>query len=333
MKVLFDHPNPFFLAHGGFQIQIEQTKNALEEIGVEVEWLRWWDAGQRGEIIHYFGRASPSYIRFAHGKGVKVVMAELLTAVGSRPATQRRLQRLITSASKRLLPKSFIERMAWDSYRMADAFIALTEWEAYLMREMFGVAAARTYVVPNGVEREFLDAPAVPRKEWLVCTATITERKRVLETAELAVAAKTPLWIIGKAYEENEYARRLQSLVANHPQLLRCEGAVSDRRVLAKILRESRGFILLSTMESLSLSALEAAACGCPLLLSDLPWARTVFGQKAVYFPLDTKLDRGATILREFYEKAPTLPTPDKPKSWSQIAQSIAAIYTSLSAP
>ena len=131
MKVLFDHPNPFFLAHGGFQIQIEQTKNALEEIGVEVEWLRWWDSTHGGEIIHYFGRPSQSYIRFAHGKGVKVVMAELLTAVGSRSTAQLRLQKLITAASKRLLPKSFLERLAWDSYHTADAFIALTEWEAF----------------------------------------------------------------------------------------------------------------------------------------------------------------------------------------------------------
>ena len=33
MKVLFDHPNPFMLAHGGFQNQIEQTKKAPERIG------------------------------------------------------------------------------------------------------------------------------------------------------------------------------------------------------------------------------------------------------------------------------------------------------------
>ena len=34
MKVLFDHPNPFLLAHGGFQVQIKQTKKALEELGI-----------------------------------------------------------------------------------------------------------------------------------------------------------------------------------------------------------------------------------------------------------------------------------------------------------
>ena len=42
MKVLFDHHCPFMLAHGGTQIQIEQTKAALEKLGVTVEPLLAW---------------------------------------------------------------------------------------------------------------------------------------------------------------------------------------------------------------------------------------------------------------------------------------------------
>ena len=37
MKVLLDSNVPFALAHGGAQIQIEQTKKGLEGVGVEVE--------------------------------------------------------------------------------------------------------------------------------------------------------------------------------------------------------------------------------------------------------------------------------------------------------
>ncbi len=83
MKVLFDHQNPFLLMHGGLQIQIEQTKAALDAIGVEVEFLRWWDSGQRGDVIQFYGRPSASYINFAHQKGIKVVMLQLLTGLGS----------------------------------------------------------------------------------------------------------------------------------------------------------------------------------------------------------------------------------------------------------
>ncbi len=97
MKILFDHPNPFLLTHGGLQIQIEQTKAGLESVGVDVEYLRWWDDRQKGDLIHYFGRPSCDYIRLAHQKNIKVIMAPLLTGLGSRPKIARLLQRTIMS--------------------------------------------------------------------------------------------------------------------------------------------------------------------------------------------------------------------------------------------
>ena len=104
VKVLFDHPNPFLLAHGGFQIQIEQTKKALEANGVEVEWLRWWDDGQKGDLIHYFGRPHSVYIQQAHAKGIKVVMSELLTGLGSRSRVVRKAQRIFMNIARNILP-------------------------------------------------------------------------------------------------------------------------------------------------------------------------------------------------------------------------------------
>ena len=139
LKVLFDHPNPFFLAHGGFQIQIEQTKAALEKVGCEVEWLRWWDTDPKADLIHYFGRPHPAYIRQCHDKGMKVVMSELLTGLGSRSAFKRFCQRWMTKAARVTLPPDFTVRMGWDSYRLVNRVIALTDWEKHLMEEQFDV--------------------------------------------------------------------------------------------------------------------------------------------------------------------------------------------------
>src|ERR1017187_7610104 len=84
MKVLFDYHTPFALAHGGLQYQIIQMKAALEQAGVETDYLRWWDAGQHADIIHFVGRPTTEYIAFAHGQNCKVIVGELLTATGSR---------------------------------------------------------------------------------------------------------------------------------------------------------------------------------------------------------------------------------------------------------
>ena len=331
MNVLFDHPNPFLLAHGGFQIQIEQTKKALEGIGIEVEWLRWWDSAQSGDIIHYFGRPGGAYIDFAHQKGIKVVMSELLTGLGSRSAAQRRLQKGLTTLSQKLLPPSFTAKLAWKAYQKADAIVALTPCEKQLMVEMFDAFPDHVHVIPNGVEEVFFQSTPnqelrTPRSDYLVCTATITERKRVLELAEAAILAKKPVWVIGTPYSKQDpYYLRFLQIVKESEGMVRYEGGISDRQQMAEIYRSARGFVLLSTMESLSLSALEAAASECPLLLSDLPWARSSFADKALYCS-DFSLRGMAQSLCDFYDSHHH-PAPMTPARWKDVATSLRDLY------
>jgi glycosyltransferase involved in cell wall biosynthesis len=332
VKILIDHQLPFLLAHGGLQTQIERTKEALEQAGLEVEYLRWWDANQAGDIIHFFGRANPSHIDFAHAKGMKYVMSELLTGQGSRSTTQLRIQGALERALHKFVPAIFLANFRWDAYQKADAYIVLTEWEAEVARLLFSPSPKRMHVVPNGVEEDFfLKAGDIPKRgEELVCTATITERKRVLELAQAAVAAKVPIRILGNPYGRNDpYFLRFMALAETAPEFVRYSGAVSNRTELAHIYQTARGFVLLSTMESLSLSALEAAASGCPLLLSDLPWARYTFGDSATYSPINDAHST-ATALRNFYCSAPSLPLPAIPLRWQEISEQLVKIYTAL---
>lgn len=332
MKILIDHPLAFILAHGGLQTQIERTKAALEDAGLEVEYLRWWDDSQKGDIIHFFGRPNPSHIDFAHAKGIKYVMSELLTGQGSRSRSQLRVQAGIEHALVKFIPATFLANFRWDAYKKADAFIVLTEWEAEVTRILFNPDKSKLHVVPNGVEEDFFRNPELSRKpgDELVCTATITQRKRVLELAEAAVEAQVPVRILGKPYgEDDPYYRRFLALASGSPEFVRYGGGVSSRRALADIYQRARGFVLLSTMESLSLSALEAAAAGCPLLLSDLPWARCTFGESATYCPVISSHST-APILRAFYDRAPTLPEPPPPCRWSDVAVRIIRIYKSI---
>ncbi|MGO8926065.1 MAG: glycosyltransferase family 4 protein [Limisphaerales bacterium] len=330
MKVLFYHLVPFALAHGGLAIQILRTREALHEVGVEVEFLRWWDPSQTGDILHFFGRLGRGELELAQGKGMKVVLAELLTEQGSRSKLQLELQKM----ARLVVERTFLHRLpmhTWGSYPLADACVALTEWEALLMKTLYGAPPARTHVVPNGVEEVFLNSQPAQRGPWLVCTATITERKRVLELAAAAVRAQTPLWVIGKPYSESDaYVRRFCSLAKAHPRTLRYEGPIQDRERLARAYREARGFVLLSAMESLSLSALEAAACECPLLLSRLPWATTFFRESACYCPITSSAARTAAFLRQFYDAAPGLKPPSRPLTWLEVGQQLKRLYEML---
>lgn len=330
MNVLLSHHLPFMLAHGGLQIQIEQTRAGLEQIGVPVEYQRWWDPAQKVDIIHHFGRLQISILRFAQSKGVKLVLAELLTAQGSRSSGRLALQRLATRGMQRFLPELITGNFNWESYRAADACLANTSWEAHLMHYLFGAPKTRIHVVPNGVEEVFFNSKASERSDWLVCTATITERKRVLELAQAAVHARVPVWIIGRPYADSApYYTRFLELARREPKFVRYEGGISDRGKMAQVYRQARGFVLLSTMETLSLSAGEAAACECPLLLSDLPWARSGYASGATFCPI-TSVPETAKHLRAFYDAAPGLPRPAKPPTWADVARQLEQIYKSL---
>ena len=330
MKVLIDHSEPFLLAHGGLQLQIEQTKAALEEVGLEVEYLRWWDESQQGDLIHFFGRSSPSHIDFAHAKGMGYVMQELLTSQGSRSVAHLRLQAAANSILRKVLPANYRLPLRWDSYRKADAIIANTGWEAWIMSKLFAAPAARIHVIPNGVADVFFTKGANVPSDHLVCVATITERKRVLELAEAAIKAKTPLKVIGKPYSDNDpYFRRFLQAVSKSRGLVDYLGPIQQTEKLAAHLHAARGFVLPSTMETQSLAAQEAAAAGLPLLLSDLPWARSTFGNKATYLPVSDG-SRFASHLRIFHREASQLPVPQQPARWRAIAQQLVNIYQSV---
>jgi len=330
MKVLLDHPFPFLLAHGGFQIQIEQTHAALNRIGIETEYLQWWNPAQRGDIIHYFGRPDTSYLQQARQKGYKVAFAELLGGLSIRPAWARKMQKAAIAASRSLLPPVATRRFDWQTYLAADACIAVTPWEAHLMQDVFGAPADKIHIIPNGVENDFFQSAPETRGQWLVVVASIFPVKRILETAQAAVLAQTPCWFIGRPLSETDaYYRTFLDLQQRHQQWIRYDGAIASRPKLAQALRQARGFVLLSHWESLSLSTLEAAACECRVLLSDQPWAHGAIGENARYCPIAPPAHT-APYLRKFYDQCSTLLPPPKPLTWDSVAQKLKIVYERL---
>ena len=67
-------------------------------------------------------------------------------------------------AIARALPRAMTGGFDWDSHRLADVCVALTEWEALLMKKRYGAQPAKTHVVPNGVEDNFLNSQPAQRE-------------------------------------------------------------------------------------------------------------------------------------------------------------------------
>lgn len=329
MKILFDHPNPFLLAHGGFQIQIEQTKSALEQLGVTVEFLRWWDSEQRGDLIHFFGTASNGYLQQARGINLPVVMTTLFTETCNRSDTQLTRQgRMVQRLLKLPFGEGIKQQLTWRTFQSCAHNVVGLEAERKVLENVYRVPRERTSVVPLGLSDTYLKAGHGGRSEsHLICTGTITQRKNCVELAEMAHAAQTPILFVGKPYHPTDpYWLRFQTLIDNrwvkhHPHV------GSETEIIA-LLRAARGFVLMSNFENWCLSAHEAAACGLPLLVQDQKWSRERFGEHARYFSTIGNSPANVAILRDFYASAPQLPASSiKLSSWVEAARQLRDVY------
>lgn len=334
MKVLLDcQGTPFLLAHGGVDIQLNSTCNALRSTGVEADYLRWWDKNQECDLIHTYSVPDSQFLKFAREKRVPVVCTSLFTANCNRSNRSLKAKGLLVSAvlASRKVPiiSMLREFSRWESFRGFDCNIVGLQAEADVLKLVYGVPEANIRIVPLGLSEIFLEAPPATREEdHLITTGTITERKRSVEIAEMAREARVPVLFVGKPYsDDNPYWKKFQSLVDG--KYVKHIPHTDSPAELVELMGKSRGYILNSYYENWCLSAHEAVACGLPILVPDQRWSRERFGNQATYL----KPTRAEMIvqLKEFHAKAPSMPAPDiKLYSWQEVAGILKDIYSSV---
>jgi glycosyltransferase involved in cell wall biosynthesis len=184
------------------------------------------------------------------------------------------------------------------SLRLAEHLIAVSSYTKQELMQKLSVPEAKITVVPEGVERIFRPAGARP----------------VAKVRETYALPKTFLLHVGSCaeYKNMEYLIRLfASLGKQYPELYLVKVGsswtqdlerlidtlhVKDRiRIIPYAAKEdlppiySAALCLVhpSIVEGFGLTVLEAMACGCPVVLSDIPPHRELVGNAGVFFSPD----------------------------------------------
>jgi glycosyltransferase involved in cell wall biosynthesis len=147
----------------------------------------------------------------------------------------------------------------------------------------------RISIIPNIVEEIYFDyeksygeSSSFGIENYLVCTGNICPRKNQLILAQAAIQEAIPLLIVGRSLPgDDEYADALGKLIEKSVSIRWVHGLPAHSPELRAAYCKSVGFALISSDETQPISALEAAAMGKPLLLSDRPWAKQSFYQGA----------------------------------------------------
>lgn len=152
--------------------------------------------------------------------------------------------------------------------------------EQRVIEERFGVSRP-TVVVPNGVDIETFAAPAEGgARDGVLCVGRIEPRKNQLALIRALAGTGIPLTIVGHAGRFSRgYARRCRRAAGPDVRFVpnQAPGALRDMYGAARV------HACVSWYETPGLASLEAALCGCALVVTPGGCTREYFGEEAHY--------------------------------------------------
>ena len=169
-----------------------------------------------------------------------------------------------------------------EGVRALDCIFALHEPQKREIAEMYGVPEEHVCVVGSGYNDELFNptgrtphvegAPAhflyVGKIWWKKGVESLIRCAHLLETMPSDITFN----LFGGYNDEDEFAQ-LRTLADASPYRFDFPGKV-DQNQLARIYRDSDVFVLPSFFEGLPLVVIEALACGCKAVVTDLPGIR-----------------------------------------------------------
>jgi len=182
----------------------------------------------------------------------------------------------------------------------ADAVVAPTHWMRDAIGRNFRLPRERR-VIPNGRKLPPIDMGSKCRLQAVTAGRLWDEAKNLRLLG--SVDSPMPLLIAG----ETEYESVRLELHSDETKAL---GALNENELL-EVFRGSAIYLCTSRYEPFGLAPVEAALCGCAMLVNDLPSLREVWGDAAMYFSgADSlsewlwRLSDHAGLLREMQHRA-----------------------------
>ncbi|RPJ71184.1 MAG: glycosyltransferase family 1 protein, partial [Alphaproteobacteria bacterium] len=261
------------------------------------------DAGLVPLLLQYLWRKKPYkiWVEFIHG----VFLDEFYTIKQNNLLFSKAVIR-----ASALLPLSCIEKLA---ARSSDEVIAVSNYAARKIVSLYSIPESKIHVIPNGIDKEvFFNAHAkqipicpeltVPIRKFLF-VGRLDPRKGILVLIKaFAKALKTyPLMelnIIGMGMQREDAWVACQTL--NIKEYVHFLGKRSDKEI-AEAYRSAYAVCMPSFQEGQGITALEAQACGTPVLASNAGGLPEVVldGQTGVLINSDDS-DSFASAISEF---------------------------------
>lgn len=290
------YPGACYMGAGdGSKMQAEIWAKELERKGHTVDRINPWEHynWKNYDVIHVFGFGLWNYDMIHWGSGINpnFVFSPIIDT--NTPMWKYKLATYFGCKKLRLFSQNYALRQLKQDIKL---FFARTEYEADYLRQGYGISEDKIAIVPLSY-REINYNPSIEKEPFCLFTGTMTQpRKNVPRLIEAARKYSFNLKLVGnKGNAESE--AKLRSLIgdANNIEIL---GFVSDKE-LNSLYNRAKVFALPSINEGVGLAALEAAICGCNIVITKLGGPKEYYEKESAELvnPYDVD-DIGQAVLR-----------------------------------
>ncbi|MGF6991111.1 glycogen(starch) synthase [Lachnospiraceae bacterium PM6-15] len=201
-----------------------------------------------------------------------------LTALVRERYKELRIIGLCHNTDLRQLEKTaFMKEFILSQVSQVDEILCLNEAQALKVQEVFGMEKDRVHVTGAGYNESLFypgSQSETERKGRLIYAGKIAYKKGVgclLKALQYLPYEKEDVTVtlVGDSGDEKEFSE-IRKLAQDLPYQVEFTGAL-NQDALAEHYRQSEVFVLPSFSEGLSLTMMEAIACGCKVVISDLP--------------------------------------------------------------
>ncbi len=272
MKILFFTYPVAFVTPGGGEVQLVETRKALQSLSVQVDLFNIWQPNiTQYDVIHLFSVQSGvrQLQMLAQQQGVPVVNSPIMwIRKGASLYDMRNLYEVMAN-SDLVLPNSQAEKEAFlDFYDLPD--------EKYHVAHNGIDPATFTSVAADLFTQQF----QLEQNSFVLCVGNIEPRKNQYRLIEAANQLQQQLVLIGHVRDQ-AYFNECQKIMGDNVHYL---GALPHNSALLKSAYAAcKMHVLAGLLETPGLVSLEAAALGAPLVSTAVGSAKEYFADVIQY--------------------------------------------------
>lgn len=265
------YPGAYF-ERGGGEVQLDETRKALQSRGLSVELFNYWAPNRDIDILHNFTCIDGcDFVINGYKKlNKKIFISPILWPMG-------------TDYDHWIKPK------VTALFAASDKLFTNSKAESQLLSNFYETPIEKFHETRNAISSLYLSQgkPDLFRNkydikgDYVLTVANIDRRKNTLKLVEACARANVTLISIGHI-KDVPYYEEIRWRFKEFDKFIHL-GPISDISLLKSVYSGAKTFILPSMCETPGIAALEAASQGAKVIITEIGAAREYFQNYALY--------------------------------------------------